>query len=230
MIILSDLSEVHARGIIGTDRFLAAKYAVSSIGQKAIKDKCWRRQGVPTVQGAFKDLLRGRISEDEYWQEFFEKGRWLFDMEDAKEALSKNLRDPLPDPATHVLERIMRYPRSLAGDFGFADGMPTIYLVSDHIESRLQEVKNAHPGIFKLFAREFWSCRMGCIKEDRGFFPTVIDEGHLKPEEVILIDDNIKNIAAASRFGIQGILYQSSHQLETELRDKYGFEFGPAIP
>ncbi|MBQ3445642.1 HAD-IA family hydrolase [Candidatus Saccharibacteria bacterium] len=229
MIILSDLSEVHIRGIRGTERFIAEKFAVSSVGKKGLADKCWRRHAA--VNGAFRDLLRGRISEDEYWQEFFAKGQWLFTIDDAKEALSKNLQEVMPHAATGVLQRIIRYPRSLSPDgFGYADGMPTIYLVSDHIANRINEVKAAHPGLFRLFKDEYWSCDAGMIKQDPGFFAAVLDDAGLNPDEVLYIDDDAKNIAAASREGIHGIKFENDRQLETVMRSNYGFEFAPAIP
>lgn len=232
MIILSDLSEVHIRGIQGTDRFLARKFAENSIGRHGIKERCWHRHR--KVTGAFRDLLRGRITEDEYWSEFFAVGQWPFTAEDAKAALSANLREVMPHGATKVLERIVKYPRSLdpvhGHELGLAEGMPTIYLVSDHIENRIEEVKAAHPGLFRLFAREFWSCDIGLIKQDPGFFATILEEGNLKPEETLFIDDDIRNVAAASRAGIPGIKFENNIQLETVLHETYGFQFAPADP
>ena len=87
------------------------------------------------------------------------------------------------------------------------------------------QIKALHPGIFKVVKREFWSCELGQIKRDPGFFENLLEKEHLRPEEVIFIDDNVANIATASRLGVPGIRFQNATQLRTVLRETYGFVF-----
>lgn len=48
----------------------------------------------------------------------------------------------------------------------------------------------------------------------------------IPPDQMIFIDDNPKNVAAAERYGIETILFVDAEQLEEELKN-YGFEFAP---
>ncbi len=49
------------------------------------------------------------------------------------------------------------------------------------------------------------------------FYQLTLDRFGLQPEEVLFIDDNLRNIEAAARMGIPGIRFQSAAQLRTEL-------------
>lgn len=46
----------------------------------------------------------------------------------------------------------------------------------------------------------------------------------VKPEEIVLIDDNIKNIRIANKFGVKGILFKNITNLKNDLR-KSNVEF-----
>ncbi|MBQ3348275.1 HAD-IA family hydrolase [Candidatus Saccharibacteria bacterium] len=217
MIILTDLSEVLIRGVIGADQYIKERYGVK------VAESCVLRHRA--INERFCDMLRGRLTEDQYWETFFSGHSWPFGVEEAKAALSWNLAQAIPD-TLKVYQEIIAYPRSNEDKrLGMAEGMPTIYLVSDHITERLDQIKALHPGIFKVVKREFWSCELGQIKRDPGFFENLLEKEHLRPEEVIFIDDNVANIATASRLGVPGIRFQNATQLRTVLRETYGFVF-----
>lgn len=220
MIILTDLSEVLIRGVPGAEEFIEERY-----DKEAAKKLVSRHH---EINSTFQDLLRGSITEDAYWQEFFKEGNYPFDAAEAREALSWNLTQAIPG-TLNVYQRIIAYPRSFgSGDFGMAKGMPTIYIVSDHIANRINEIKAEHPGIFRVVKDEFWSCDLGKIKGDPEFFPMVLKDGHMKPDEVLFIDDDQGNIDSAARAGIRGIRFENAIQLETVLKG-YGFVFASKI-
>lgn len=220
MIILSDLSEVMISGIVGTEKIIAARYG------KAAGRKFHERHS--EVNHVFCDLLRGKMTENEYWGIFFKEGEWSFGVDEAKAAFGENMTHTI-DGTLKLYQRIISYPRSLSGEFGMASGMPTIYIVSDHIAERINEIKAEHLDVFRIVKDEFWSCDMGLIKSDPGFFPRLLKDGHLKPDEVLFIDDNPINVIAALKSGITGIRFHNAKQLETVLRDTYGFRFAPEL-
>jgi len=71
------------------------------------------------------------------------------------------------------------------------------------------------------FDSVFASCQIGKIKEDEGGFDEVIKTLGFKPEELVFIDDNEKNIENAKSLGINAIKFENNEQLFGEL-NKFG--------
>ncbi len=66
MVILSDLSEVLIRGLWGAEEYLAKIYG--DVAAKAFIERSRE------VNSTFQELLRGKITEDDYWRAFFATG------------------------------------------------------------------------------------------------------------------------------------------------------------
>jgi 2-haloacid dehalogenase len=49
------------------------------------------------------------------------------------------------------------------------------------------------------------------------FYQLLLDRYHVKPEEALFIDDNLRNVLAAEKLGIRSIHFQSSEQLREHL-------------
>ena len=47
---------------------------------------------------------------------------------------------------------------------------------------------------------------MGVCKPDEEFFKKILHEEGLQPSEVVFVDDSVKNISAAEKLGIRGVL------------------------
>lgn len=223
MVILTDLSEVLISGFYGIENILGDRFAVSPEGKAALAKKLWERHLV--TNHVFLELLRGKITEDEYWQEFFQGEQWVFGLEEAKAAFSANMRHVIPG-TLELYQRITRHPHTLTRGY-YVYGRPTVYIVSDHIDSRINEIKAEHPDIFRVATDQFWSCDIGMVKQDPGFFAWLLDETGLDPGEVIFIDDNATNVLAALNVGIAGIKFENYRQLEVILREQYDFAFAP---
>ena len=56
------------------------------------------------------------------------------------------------------------------------------------------------------------------IKPDRAIFELITDKYDLVPEQCVFIDDTVRNITAAKKFGMNGIVYNSYEQVESELQ------------
>ena len=59
----------------------------------------------------------------------------------------------------------------------------------------------------------------GIRKPEAAFFQILFDRYQVKPENAVFIDDNLRNIEAARKLGIQSIRFTSAEKLEKELSD-----------
>ena len=231
MIILTDLSEVLIRGFFRLEESLK-KHGHS---KESIDGFCSRWLELETAL-EFQKLLRGEIREDEYWQYFFDNKKWSINALDAKIATEENLRTSILG-TLDVFQRIIRYPlrirapkdaKSVTENIKMGVGRPEIWLISDHVEERIEQVHNLHPEVFEIISKEFWSCRSGKLKRNPGFFQDLLKENKLKSEGVIFIDDDERNTSNAELAGIASIKFESAPELESAL-EEYGFVFAPSM-
>lgn len=64
----------------------------------------------------------------------------------------------------------------------------------------------------------FWSADLGLLKPDRAVFAAVAKKISAAPGDVVFVDDNAANIAAARAFGWDGVLFTSNDHLLDALR------------
>ena len=214
MIIFTDLSEVLIHGIYGMEAIVAKRYG------GLISREFWLRHD--ETNDRLLEVFRGKLSEDEYWTEFLDKDDLHMSLNGVKNVLSENIRRVIPG-TLDVYKSISSHPKSI-GSTESIEGRPKIYITSDHIDERIGQIKLIHPDIFKMIDGEYWSCRLGCIKGDPDFFPTVLKRVGASPEEVVFIDDIENNVNSARKSGIHGIVFEDADQLKSELK-KLGFTF-----
>lgn len=217
MVIFSDLSEVLVHGVYGIEELIEKDHG-ADVSEKFLK----RRMEMNTQ---ILDLFRGKITEDEYWKEFIE-GADLpenFSEDMAKYYLSENVIRTI-DGTYEVYSSISGHPRSLSNSKQ-VKGRPDIYIVSDHIKTKIPLLHYAHPDIFEhLIKGEYWSCDLGCVKGDLAFFPTLLSKTCIPVEQIVFVDDIKSNIESAEKYGIYSILFKNAKQLKSELID-IGFRF-----
>ena len=215
MVIFSDLSEVLIHGVFGMEEVIADIY------DKETADLFWKRHEVTNHK--ILDLFRGDIPEEEYWQELIGDSGLQISAKGLEVVLSTNIQRVIPG-TLDVYKSIATHPAKI-GDTRFQLlGRPDIYIVSDHIKGRLPELKLLHPDVFDMVAGEYWSCNLGCVKGDEGFFPKVLAESGIPAESIVFIDDIEKNVESAEKNGICGILFENAKQLRSEL-EEIGFTF-----
>ncbi len=215
MIILTDLSEVLIHGMQGTEKIVEERYGERT-GEKFYK------RSIET-QELFLTLLRGNICEDVYWLDFIAEDYWPFNHIDAKSMFEQNLARPRIPGTLEVFKSIKAYPKKI-GSKKMVEGHPQIYIVSDHILGRVKQVKKMHPEVFEAVDGTFWSCDLGMVKSDKGFFDAVQESLGVESDEIVFIDDWDKNTNAARRKRITSIDFRDSVQLMCELKE-LGFKF-----
>lgn len=207
MTILTDLSEVLIYGLWVTNAFVADDY------DRKTADQYWQRH-LETFD-VFMEVMRGHMSEEDYWRKFFKDGRkWPFGILYAEGTFSRAMRLSLPgvlkvyqeahwvDPETQEVKK------------------PRIIVVSDHIESRVGEIKKNHPEIWEVADDFAWSFQYGKVKRDKGFFTELLNKFSLDPGETVLVDDSPTNCSvAAAETGIHTILFDDAKRLRNELSD-----------
>ena len=72
-------------------------------------------------------------------------------------------------------------------------------------------------GIYEPFDPCLISSEIGVRKPDLKAYKLLLSKLGLSPEEVIFIDNQLENVEAAKKLGLDGILFKSHHQLKSEL-------------
>lgn len=95
-----------------------------------------------------------------------------------------------------------------------------IYLLSNINEPVLEQLKKKFPTIFSYFdGFVCCSAATGYIhKPDPRIYQQFLNRFNVKPDQVVFVDDLLKNIKAALTLGISGILFTSGPQLIREWR------------
>ncbi len=219
MTIITDLSEVLIHGLYGIEKLVERNY-----GKDVAKDflDCHRIQ--ERESGLFLSLLRGEIEENEYWENFCKMRHFPFGVNEIWELFSENLAIRIPG-TLDVYQGITQHPLSLIESNVMVDGMPRFILASDHVSERISQLWSLHRDFFEMFEMQVWSCNVGKIKRDPGFFKNLMKDAELSPDEIIFIDDSPVNInAARNDAGIRGIVFENAKQLKFVL-EEYGFKF-----
>lgn len=214
MVILSDLSEVLINGVNKVSEVIAKRYGEEAGARYAVRHK--------QTEEVFRDLLRGRLLEDRYFDIFLNDEEWPFDANYLMQTFSEEFKKVVPDTLDTYC-RISAHPQSIT-DSTMDENPPKIIIVSDHINEHIVEIMCEHVDLFAMTYDQLWSCDVGMIKRDTGFFPYLLDLYDLDAAECIFIDDSDKNIEVAEAAGIKSIQFHDAYQLEAELV-ALGFEF-----
>ena len=103
---------------------------------------------------------------------------------------------------------VMEFIKSLRNKFRLICLTDTNHI---HFETHKEE------GIMDLFDESFGSHQIGMNKGNREAFMVLLNNLKIKPEEIIFIDDNSKNIDNAKSLGIMAIQFKNSCQLTNEM-------------
>ena len=103
-------------------------------------------------------------------------------------------------------------------------GVPA-YLATNQHEYRARYMSKVL-GYANAFDGEFYSCRLGYMKPDNGYFQALLKSLPYQPEQLLFIDDRERNVAAAKSLGIHGVEYEMSEGVEAlrGILSGYGLE------
>lgn len=214
MVILSDLSEVLINGVTKVGEVITERYGE---GYGARYEERFEQN-----REVFHDLLRGRITEDTFFSILLRDGHWPFDSEHLEQIYADEFKKKVPDTLS-VYRRIVAHPHSFSDPI-IDDGIPEVDIVSDHIFEHIWAIEHYHKDIFRFTWDSVWSCDLGMIKRDPGFFPKALEKLKLDINKCVFVDDTIENIVAAEAAGITSIHFQDAKQLEEDLT-ALGFKF-----
>ena len=78
-------------------------------------------------------------------------------------------------------------------------------------------IRFIHAKKYTMFDITIFSCEEQTCKSEERIFRILLNRLLLKPDEVVFIDDNKKNIDIAQKMGIISILFKNPHQLIDDL-------------
>ena len=99
------------------------------------------------------------------------------------------------------------------------------YLATNQHEYRAKYMSEVF-GYADVFDGEFYSCRLGAMKPDTGYFYSILESLPILPEQLLFIDDRERNVAAAQSVGIHGVEYELGEGVEAlrGILREYGLE------
>ncbi len=189
--IIFDLSEVLISGLIGIEKELAPLVNLS--GEDFLVG-LWR--------DSFWELLKGKISEDEYLDDVFERNKWAADKSTFKDIIRKNFHNEVGG----MIELVEK----LSKDY-------KLILLSDHAKKWIEYINKIHP-FLNLFDKKYFSFQSGEIKREKRAFKLLLKENNLNPSDCIFIDDSPANIKAAEEVGLEVILFKDIEQFKRDLK------------
>ena len=93
-----------------------------------------------------------------------------------------------------------------------------VYFLSNYGEYTYEKTKGELDFI-ELMDGGIFSYKMKLIKPDKWIYLALLEKYGIQAEEAVFFDDNVKNVEAACRLGIHGIVFEGYEQAMRELED-----------
>lgn len=188
--IIFDLSEVLIAGLIGIEKELAP---LTGLPEDEFLEGMWT--------DSFWDLMKGKISEDEYLSDVFSINGW----KENRNTFKKVIRNNFHREEDAVIELL----RGLGKKY-------ELYLLSDHAKEWVDYLNKIHP-FLELFRKRYFSCYTGEIKREKRAFELLLKENKLDASECLFIDDSPANILAAEEVGLNAVQYKNIADLKEKI-------------
>ncbi len=199
-------------------------------GRSPIREDKFRIFFEKVLKSKLNQLLRGRVTEDELWDEVMKAIRVCFCVNEATMNASKfktmfyeTVKVPIPD-ILDIYQRILYYPMRPGKNGKMGKGMPDITIVSNIAEDMIPLVRRWHPDFFEIVKNEIWSCKVDQILTDPGFFKFLTMGLEEDADEYLFISRDEKAVSLARDAGIPSVHFQNARQLEKEMT-QLGFMF-----
>lgn len=198
--IIFDLSEVIISGYHGIEQLIKQKYGIPAEEFKKRKQE--------SSSGAFYELMKGNLTEEEYWQDFLDGTDWNITVEDLKNTIREHINQPI-DGTMEIIKQLK--------------GKYQLILLSDHVKEWMEYIQEKNQDI-KLFDKVILSYKIGSLKCDEQTFKEVLKQTQVVADETLFIDDLDTNIKRAEEVGIHGILFKNANQLKEMLEQEYNIQ------
>lgn len=190
--IIFDLSEVIISGYIGIE-----KEVENNTGIKASE---FLARKLDTLD-VFFDLMRGKLTEEEYYNILLANTNWNITSNDMKRIVRQYLNQPILG-TIDIIKRLKKEYR--------------LILLSDYVKEWQEYILQVNKDL-NVFDEMYFSSDYGKLKSDENTFKFILEQAKLKPEETLFIDDSNTNIKKAQEQGLNTILFTNAKELEQEL-------------
>ena len=201
--IIFDLSEVIISGYRGIEEVVLESQYGTFENQKILENEVdldsMRENEV------FLNLLRGKLTEEEYLNHVLKNKNWNVSVEQLKIAIRQNLNQPVPGTMEIVKELKGKYQ---------------LILLSDHAREWMEYIEENNKDL-NIFDQKIFSYDIGAVKSDEQTFKTVLEKTGIVADETLFIDDYEKNVKNAEKVGIHGIVFENAEQLRKRLSSEY---------
>ncbi|MFH8080496.1 MAG: HAD family phosphatase [Candidatus Aenigmatarchaeota archaeon] len=142
----------------------------------------------------------GKISESVFWKKIKKVTGYDFDETELKKEII-SLNKPI-EPVINIIKNLKK---------NYKLGLLT------NNNAWLEEINKKYD-FYKYFDVVINSCDVGISKPNKEIYIMMLERINAKPKECIFIDDKKKNVEAAIKLGINGIVYKNPKQLLLDLK------------
>ena len=162
-------------------------------------------------------LTLGKITEDEYWDDFLKASKISEKLEVRREKLKKELKKRARS-SLYPLGHSTRIINLLRNRYKLA-------ILSNHAKEWSEYMKQKFD-LFKSFDPIIFSCDVGFRKPDPQIYEIALEKLKCDAGECVFIDDKKRNTDATEKLGIKGIVFEDYSKLIEDL-SRSGVKMNP---
>ena len=202
--IIFDLSEVIISGYRGIEEVVLESQYGTFENKKLLENE----EDLDSMREneTFLNLLRGKLTEEEYLNHVLKNKKWNVSVEQLKIAIRQNLNQPIPGTMEIIKE--------------LKEGKYQLILLSDHAREWMKYIEENNKDL-EIFDKKIFSYDIGAVKSDEQTFKIVLEQAGIVADETLFIDDYEKNAKNAEEVGIHGIVFENAEQLRKILSSEY---------
>ena len=206
--IIFDLSEVIISGYRGIEEVVLESQYGTVGNQKLLENEA--DLDSMRENETFLNLLRGKLTEEEYLNYVLRNKNWNVSIEQLKTAIRSNLNKPVPGT--------MEIVKELKGNY-------QLILLSDHAKEWMEYIEENNKDL-GIIEKKIFSYDIGAVKSDNQTFHIILEQTGIVADETLFIDDYEKNVENAEAVGIHGIVFKNADQLRKILSSEYNLLLG----
>jgi epoxide hydrolase-like predicted phosphatase len=160
-------------------------------------------------------LTLGKITEDEYWDDFLKASKISEKLEtrsEKSEVRSQKLKKELKKKVRSSLYPLEHTPRIIS----LLKDHYKLAILSNHSKEWSKYMRQKFD-LFQSFDPIIFSCDVGFRKPDPKVYEIALEKLKCGPEECLFIDDKKRNTDAGEKLGMKGVVFESPLKLEKAL-------------